>query len=462
MKILIIILLNLIVYWRTIFFEFVSDDATVFKDTKEIPPDNIFKRFWQELIGQKYYVVNNSGTAIKPCYLPIIPHIVVLILHTINCVLIYFALGGLFNNYEVSFITALFFAVNPINSQVSIWLSGKGYSISTMLALLMFCFPMAAPIFWFLTKFWAVNAIFSPLAFVGSPYWYWALLPGLVMFYYKNVIAIKKNPGLNKEMTTFYPRKLILFVKTYGYYFRLCIIPYPIGIYHAKLEGIGLNKYYNDENYALDNDFWIGLGILYIVVTNILFNWCPLSWGLFWFSINIMAFCNIITISMGVSERYVYLAAIGIMFSLANILIAYPIACWIYFTGLLIRLWFIMPMYKNEMWFRMYNFTEHKNCGRIWLAQGMTHFEFKNFIGALSCFLEARELNPGDFKINYNCGMLNLLYGQFGEALDCFDIAEVNYYENDTLKEQKGLIEYARQVYGQATKGEQFRVRLAK
>jgi hypothetical protein len=308
---LIIVLLNLVVFYRTLTkYEWVSDDLLKIapnQPAKPIPKSK-WKMFWQHLHGELYIhpdLAKAQNIAI----------------HTINCLLIWWVFGH--NN--ISFIASILFAVNPMNCQGgSMWNSGKPYSITTMFALLMFAMPLISPLWYYLCSAFSGNALLSPLFFTEvKGYEIYAILPFLMGILLKKVIITKmdtKVETFNNEMSQFYPRKLIAAVKCYGYYFRQCLVPWNLGLYHSFIWGLGVNKSYNKKIYSLNKDFWAGLLILVGSILFMYFDKSGAKLGVYWFMINIFIWLNLITIQQQISERYVYLANVGMCYFVACII----------------------------------------------------------------------------------------------------------------------------------------------
>lgn len=427
MRILIIIFLNLLFYWRTLKYYYVCDDVPgVVEDKTEIL---LYKKIWQELRGQGYY---NRIRA----------HSFTLLFHTIVCVLIYLALGR--NN--VSFICALLFAVNPSNNQVSIWLSGKPYSPATIGALISYIFPILIPGLWYFASFYICGVTyFFPLVFIRTPYWPCIFLAIIPFLKYKHIVKQRGYEGRNKELTTFKLKKIILFFKSYGYYFVLGLCPFRLGVHHNYLTGISVHPEYDKENYRIDKYFWIGVIVLYVLVTNFIWNWSPTVFGLLWFSICIAQFCNLVSLQMTIAERYLYLANIGLMYMLAQMImgVVYPFNAFIFlviFTAYSIRLLLYMPSYKNDFFQIEYNLIEQWDNIRARLFRARMKFRQNEFMGAYLEYMVLYKLYPWDFKVLYNLSMMSLAIGNLKGAEDFISEAERNIYKNEDSARARQLI----------------------
>jgi hypothetical protein len=359
MKILLIILVNLLIYYRFISYEYVSDDIPTYKGKKN-----------------KY-----------------IEHTFNLIIHILNCLLIYFVFGH--NN--ISFFASLFFAINPVNLQGGLWIGGRHYGISTVLVL-------------------------AGVLILGIKFW-WIPFVLLILSKLDGYIKKYKTPNaINAPMKFIQIRKIIPFIKTYGYYFRLCIFPWRLGFYHTFLFGLNINKEYDKKYYKLNLDFWVGLVLLGSTIYFVQY-----QFGLLWFFAFIMPWCNFITVTQTITERYVYVANVGMMFFLASVL-PYPINLMLV-SGYAVRNWFIQPMYSHEYWIKHYNISEMKDNFHLWNNIGYDYAIRGDIGAALDHFFEARKFNPNEYKINLNIANMFIFLKQSDKAEEFIKYAEKGVYE---------------------------------
>lgn len=410
-----IIALNLIVYFKTLRYKYVSDDIATATQPRVIK--NYWHGLWMQFRGFKYF---NARQA----------HLISMALHIINCILIYI----LFGRNNISFLTAILFSVNPINNQVAVWLSGSNYSVSTILTLLMFILPYLAPLFYFTTNCFIIAPILAPLVFIKTPYWWLIfMIPFYAFMVYKlkvkKFFKIRFQQQSNLELSSLHIRKLIPFIKSYGYYFRLCIWPYKFGLYHQFLYYFGVNERGNKEAYTLNGNFWVGLILFSFAIVSFFIIDSPWVFGLVWFTVNIAMWCNYITASQAVSERYIYLPGIGLMFSLSYLLLSIPYIAIksVLITTLLVyyltRLYYYIPAYSHEFWFNEYNLMEFKGHHYVWINRGVRRFYARDLTGALANFITAKEFCPDSLKINYNIAIIYMLLGNIPQAKLYMDLA---------------------------------------
>lgn len=422
----ILIIITLFFYARTYHYQFISDDISI---ANRKPPDwrepkNTLDRLWLQFRCRRYF--NHKEV-----------HLFAIIAHIINVVLIYYLFGA----NQIGFFTALLFSINPINSQCVAWCSGRSYSMSTMFVLLMFLFPMVAPLFFFFTKFFSANAILAPLAFLGTPYWYWALMPLGILFIMRKVLKEKSTTSVSTEMRALGLRKFITGVKTFGYYFLLCIFPLRLGWHHQFVWGIGVTEKYNKQCYEINGEFWRGLFLLYLVVTNLVFNFSGAMFGVLWFSVNILMWCNIMTWQQQIAERFCYLANVGLMYCLVLNLMTIPapynlLAIGIFLGGYMMKLWIITPMYANEFWRVEHTVIDQPGSHYIWIYRGFQKFHKQDYVGALYDFLEGQRNSPHEFKALFNLASTFIILQNLDQAKKHLKLAEENMYvgEEEKLK----------------------------
>lgn len=350
-----IILLNFIVYFRTLRYDVVIDDNCRKYHVKDLPK-SYFKRIFR--------LTRYSGYGGIPIPLD---HLLTILLHTTTCVAIYFCLGS----NTLSFITALLFSVHPVNNQVSIWLNGKRFAVTTILILLAWGFKPYGLIFYFISPIWHYAGL--PLILLYTEYWWiWCILIVPIIFHRKiiNKIGSRWERIPAGEIKRIRPRKLVLLVKMLGYHFLHCLLPRRMSFYHMFMERFGFSDEDNKYWYSFNKDFWIGLILTIVIIMLIIINWGnPIGFGLFWWLIFILPWCQCPTgITQAIAERNQYLPLVGLLYALCYALrsIPYPdlsltliVALMTYYGT---KLWYYMPAYRNvEEFYRyaIFEFPDH-------------------------------------------------------------------------------------------------------
>lgn len=302
---LLIIIVCIAVYWKTLEYNYCIDDWQHNQELLKNPqylPKTLISKILSSLFESKFID-------------PKIDHAVSIFIHTLNSVLIYYSFGIL---------PALLFAVHAAATQGSVWVAGRGYAKATMFILLMFTFKWLAPVFyWFAAP--GFNAMFSPVVFLYSGFWFWILLiPLIAVLQGKNLRSQIKSkiaitPSLTRKVSFV---RLPLYFKTLGYYFVMGIFPWRLGVYHSYCYCFGLSEQETKNCFKLDRYFWVGVAVMYVLIMNLIYNThSPATFGLFWFVALISQWCNFpTTINQFVAERYLYLPLIGLMVFLVNVI----------------------------------------------------------------------------------------------------------------------------------------------
>jgi len=319
-----IVVVNLALYFKTLRFKFVSDDFSVHKSAK--PSENFWIRRWQQFIGSVklmepsfHFFKDNGRLKMAILRTEEFEHLLALLIHIAICIAIYFAFGS----SQVSFVAALLYGANPANNQGTIWPGGRGYALPILSLLLSMAIPFLSPfLLYFCT--WFTVGFFAPLALIGhEKWWLLGLLPFIWALHAKKFIRAVKFKGDTESFTedrVIHPRKLILLVKTYGFYLTLCLIPFRITFYHNFLQSMAGNDIMRRRAYAFDRYFWIGLFAGFGTLIYAYLDWGPIAWALVAFMITIAPFCNLVRNNQEIAERFVALPNVFLMYALAQIL----------------------------------------------------------------------------------------------------------------------------------------------
>ena len=400
LRLLIILITTLFFYRRTIHYGYIIDDIEVATHEKT---GIWWKDFWYQIRGHGYF---NRVTE----------HTITLLIHTINCMLIYKAFGS----NDVSFLAAMLFAVNPVNNQASVWLSGKVYALAATFILLGWWIKPLFPLFYFTSFYFSLNGVLTPLLFLFTPQIYFAVLPIILGFFFKNKVIgepkrrYKQGSIYMRELS---PRKLIISIKTLGYYFRLCLFPFKLGMCHKYLHEYGLTKQETEKWYSFDKYFWLGLGVILTAGIGLLNRWEV--FGLIWFIVLTAQWCNFLVLNHPVCERYVYLSNIGLMIMLAKALMTIPygmylaVAIWTFYVT---KLWFFLPSYKTNYAYFRSNKQEFEDVAIAYNQEGLEAIRFGQPSTALDIFMQGLFYRPYDFRLNYNSANLMIGMGKFEQA----------------------------------------------
>jgi len=302
-------------------YHYVVDDLAVLANTeknKYPKPKNKLIYLWLVFRGQAYW-------ADKSCRA--IAHFMTIAIHFTVCCLIYFAFG----RTHITYVAAILFALNPINTEVSVWVSGKCYGTTTIIILLAWCFPLLAPAVFFFAPPGLIyfNGIFSPLAFLLHPqYSVLAIFTlWLVFSRVKRMFYSKGNPKLtgyarNKEILKIHPFKFIIALKFYGYYLVNFIFGLHYSFYQSYMDDFVDTKKGIKNSPKPDRYFFVGLaGAILMVYLLINHRGHIMTLGFFWATVNIGMWCNFVNVGQQyISNRQTYLANVGLCLFLSGLI----------------------------------------------------------------------------------------------------------------------------------------------
>ena len=431
-KIAWIIIVNLLLYVRTLRFKFVSDDFTCWKN----PPvaKNAWHRLWLQVTGQmKFYAKSirfvraNGKLFVAIIRSEELEHLFAIFLHILICISIYFAFGVSW----VSFVAALLYSTNPVNNQGTMWPSGRGYVYPILFLLLAMAIPYASPLFLYAGT-WYTAGFLAPLAIIGSTKWYiLASMPIIWWLHSKKftkAVKNKQNTECFDEDRLVHPKKLILGIKTFGFYLFLCIIPFRITFYHNFLQSsAGSMKH---KNYTLCRYFWIGFtAITSWVVCAVMFPWNTLTWACLAFFITIVPFCNIVRANQEIAERFVALPNVFLMYALAQVITGIPGAPWLFPVFLAFyatRTFYTLTLYKDEYFITECAVIEDPHAWWAWHCRAMKRWDTQSYKEALILWVMAKLISPKEFKVLMNIATCLRLLKNEKEADEYLRLAEEN------------------------------------
>jgi hypothetical protein len=441
-KIAWICIVNLALYLKTLRFKFVSDDFSVWQN----PP--AFKNEWHKrwlqftgalkLLEPSVYFYKEKGkwkyTVIKT---EEFEHLLALLLHICIGISIYFAFG----KNQVSFIAALLYSTNPVNNQGTIWPGGRGYALSILSLLLSISIPFLSPALLYFCS-WYPAGFFAPLSLIGSTHWMllgW--IPLIWILQRKKYSTAIKQKDSNESFTEdkiIHPRKLILAIKTFGFYLTLCLIPFRITFYHNFLQSCaGSLKH---KAYTFCRYFWIGaISITLMIVCAIMVPcWNPLIWSLFAFLFTILPFCNFRRANQEIAERFAALPNVFLMYGLAQVIAPYSVIVTSFLIFYMTRTFYTLSMYKDEYFITELAVIEDPHAWWAWHCRAMKRWDTQSYMEALILWTMAKLISPKEFKVLMNLASCLRLLKNDKEADHFLKLAE----ENIVAGQEKEAMEF--------------------
>lgn len=427
-----IIVVNLLLYFRTLRFKFVSDDFTVFY--KPPKASNRFHKRWLQFTGQMklksktFWIDRREGKwKLSIFETEEQEHLLAMLIHTAIGVLIYFAFGA----SPVSFVAALLYSVNPVNNQGTIWPGGRGYALPIACILGTLACPLLAPVLLFACTWYTIGFL-APLALIGSGHWYLLLWLPMVWAFHgiKYVTAIKNKAKLesfeaDKAVLKFY--KAVIVIKTFGFYLTLCLIPFRITFYHNFLQSMAGSQMHKARS-IWDRYFWIGvLALGSMICYWTLVPWNSISWALLAFTVTILPFCNFVRANQEIAERFCALPNVFLMYALAQVLALFnPIVAAAFFAFYATRTFYTLTMYKDEYFITELAIIEDPYAWWAWHCRAMKRWDTQSYKEAMILWVMARMLSPNEFKLLINLATVLRLMKNHAEADHFLKLAQEN------------------------------------
>lgn len=423
-SIIIILAVNVILYAKTLRLGYVCDDIP----THQNPPkmNNKWHKYFCWIIGS--YKHNTY-----------LDHFLTLIIHALVGCFIYTAFGS----NHVSFIAALLFSANPANNQGSVWISGRGYSLPSLMLLISITMPILTPFLFWGMGYFNIGYV-APLTIIGSNKAYLlGIMPFVWWYWYKNfkynVIFKMTHEGADEDKKIHF-NKVILAIKTVGFYLFFCLIPFKLTFFHSFAQACAGNDIMKARAYTIkDKFFWIGLGAIGIFIYLCTKGWSITTYGLLWFFISIAPFSNFRRIQQEIAERYVYLPNIGLMLALASLISTYPVIIAIFLTLYITRLAVLYNLYKDDYWLVETSTYEDQTAWYAWHMRGFKRWDNQSYREALTMWVMAKLLDPKEFKVLMNIAIVLKLLKKHDEAEAYLKEAEKNIIPGQE-KEAKELI----------------------
>lgn len=423
-NICIIALSNIIFYLKTLGYKYSSDDIPAFRQPKN--KSKIIHWLWV-LEGRARHS-------------PQADHALTMFIHTLVCIFIYIGFGA----NGVSFLAALLFSFNPANNQAAVWIAGRGYALSALGMVMILSFPVFAPILLLGVAYYNAGFV-APICLLGINPIYICFLPLAWLFHVKrfkrNVVDKVKGEMLAEDRKV-KPQKLILFIKTFGFYTSLALVPFKNTFYHSFMQSLaGSGK---DKAYSIKcRFFWLGviyvLGIGWFWLSR---PWDMVSFGLLWWVICISPFCNMFRLNQEIAERYMYLPNVGLMFVLANVLVSYPVWAGVVVAIYTTKMWFYMDAFQDDYYLIESACLNSPDSWFAWHSRALQRWERQSFMEAVILWTMAQMISPKEFKVLVNLSTALWLAGHREEAKAFLKRAEENIPEGQEESANKIISEW--------------------
>ncbi len=431
MDILIIVLFNIIVYLRTLRFSIIVDDIRYYEEISRIKDTPLYWRGFlylfrgikRRLYGGATFGVNNIA----------LDHAISILLHTCICVLIYMVFG--YN--EISFFAALLYSCNPVNHSTAIWLNGRRYAISIIIVLLMMLYAPWGMLLYPLTFMNnQLIAVFSPLLVKGiNAYIYSAIfIPILILCNYKKIkakIKFRMDHILCKEQKEYRINRIIIIIKSYGFYFFNMLIPVRVMINYPDLFWWGIDPEKNKKCYDYNAEFFRGIFAALVSIYGIIYLHGYMQTMWIFMLLSILQWSAVFSAVQVNADRYISLSNVFMMFFLASLISMSPYSITIYLCIIvyyLTQLSICMRMYQSIDEYQRYQLFYAPNITKPRFNRIEFYLAQKRYLTAWYLIEEGLQNMPNDFHFLLQAAVCLANVGNVDQALEMVYKAKNNFY----------------------------------
>jgi len=344
------------------------------------------------------------------------------LLHFTICVLIY--------DITDSLMVSVLYMVNPVNNQTAVWLNGRRYAIGVLCCLLVWKFKILFLPLYAFAVWLHVHAIALPILILTTKYWY--LVPmGFLTFYVFGWKGLKSRHDIRKkdfaginELQKIRPQKLIIYVKTLGFYFFHTIFPNKPRMYHEFL--YYFSRYPDDikRGYSFNFEFFKGLAVCTFAGYEIVIQ--HNFWMLWWLAF-ISQWGNIYGVTQNAADRYCSLAGIGLMVTLNKYILILPtpsIAYTFFITFYILRYLPLFRAYTSIDNFHYYHINIEPGAVESRTLQATRCLAKNDPFSAYALIKQGILYRPQDFKLLLLMSQVLFAMKKFEPAQQILNVAE--------------------------------------
>jgi len=467
----ILVVLAFVFYKPVLSYQFVWDDTQLYINPSKIPPDNPFDKVFENFIPQKdkmyipvtyffWSLISSVGGVDNGNFNPFPFHLLNLLLHILNSILVFLLFKRLLNDDFWAFVGAFIFSLHPIQIESVAWISEARGLLSTfwgLLALLIYLQNskkgikiVACLVLLSLSILSKPSGIVFPLIIVLLD-WFWNNIKNPVDLLKRNVfyllitlpfIFISFQGEATKTISFEIPIlwRPIVWINSLGFYLEKFFIPWNLS------PGYGLTFNFLKNNPIYFYSILVGL---VAVVLGFVIKRREYWFGLLLLSLGYLPVSNLVTFYYQywstVADRYVYFSVIGLAFLISYLASLYLKKYRAYYLIGLGVIFFLVSQKEISKWqdeFSLWQDCIEKYPERIphpYLGRGMIFESQGNLYSALNDYSKAVNIDSSYYFGYYNRGNINLDLRRYSEAIKDFTRAiqlnpnYVNSYVNRGL-----------------------------
>lgn len=360
-----------------------------------------------------------------------IDHAFSIFLMCIICTLIYADFHSILGNQKALW-AVLLFASSSITTHIAVWLNGRRYAINIILTLLIvacikaggFWLILALPLY-AITPFFHMTAFFVPVLYP----WSIPLMILLLCIFWKAIysrVMSRLNSIFDCDRKYLKPRRIIVVIKTYGFYFFKMILPLQTRICYGFLYMWGETPEGDKDAYAINMAFWKGISSLVITIISIICLPSSLRGYAVFMAVSTLQWCNIVNATQVTADRYACMPLIFMSVILAHflpwsvcmVMVAINISC----TSQCYR------MYENVQGMFDYHFYNWPNITLVNKEYIAFCIKIGDYIKAYTIVKECLRFNPTDFSLLHAAAVCARVANQRPQARAYVEIASKHLY----------------------------------
>lgn len=333
-----VLILTIIVFIRTIGFDFLSIDDELFvssnPDIQSFTYNNLVKIF-SSFYGGMYMPITMLTYTIEFAFFktnPAIYHITNLLFHLINVFLVFFLFKKISQKPIIAILVTLLFAIHPMHVESVVWIAERKDVLYCFFYLLSIIFYFRyyyeekkkkwialSLLFFVLSVLSKSMAVTLPVLLILIDYYkkrrfeiktLWKIAPFFaisIVFAFLSVLSQKEQGGLNALENFSIIERFIVFTYSASYYIVKMFFPINLSIYHFfPLSGNVPIIYYLSPLFIV---------LISVVIYKLKTNRQEIIFGMLMYFVSILPVLQIIPIGDSVvSERYSYFPSLGVFF----------------------------------------------------------------------------------------------------------------------------------------------------
>lgn len=424
---------SVLIFARTIQYDAVWDDARVhFNPANQVKMDQDVSAFWTEHSGMYIPLTYTTWALVKQFFSagnfnPAPFHLLNLITHSINAVLLFYLLLLLFKNKTAAFFGGVLFLVHPIQVESIAWISefrGLYSTFFCLISLLLFFKQQEtgknqlffskgywlALVFYILALLAKPSGIVLPLIILVLSWRYYKeyfnqvaklLLPWLLPAVIFIFLLMVKNPESNVSLV----QRFLIAGYTLFFYIQKIIVPYPLVACYGYTPAVVAANFFSSIAFIL----CISIFILLIIKRNKFPDVFTAFLLVFICVLPVLGFIPFAYQAHStVADRYAYMALIGPAMLLPSVvkrvqikpflksgLIAFLIA----FAAITIRQ---TSTWKNEFTLWDHTLKFYDNSSTVYYDRGVQYSLKGNFSNAIADYTRALALKPDNLDALFN------------------------------------------------------------